>query len=87
MIISNLNYVQDKPTIIPTFLGTVDAVSNFNDVPKEDVKLALSRMMEKGYIYQKEFNVTFTKRVRSVAVNWDKLIEDGLWIPKGKIVW
>lgn len=81
MIVSNMAYVNEKQEIIPTFLGTVDAVSNFNNVPKEQIRAALSQMMEKGYIYQRDYRVTFNRKVKIVAADWELLIKDGLWAP------
>lgn len=79
MIIENLAYVMDKPDIIPTFLGTVTAVSRKYGVNSEEVQRVLSDMIEQGYVVRKERLVGFRKNVRIVAANWDKLIEEGYW--------
>lgn len=56
MIVSNLAHVETKANIIPTFWGTIEAVSKRNNVPDDRVKATLLRMMANGYVFQKIFN-------------------------------
>ncbi len=81
MIISNLAYVADKPNIVPTFMGTVEAVARKNGVPEDGVKAALCQMIDGGLIYQRPQRVAFNKNVKIVVPNWEKLIEEGYWKP------
>ena len=81
MIIEDMNYVSDKSKIIPTFWSTIDAVSQKNNVPYDEVRCALTKMISDGYILQKERHLSLTKSVRIVYANWELLIRDGLWTP------
>lgn len=79
MIVRNLSEVTERPTIIPTFLGTVAAVSRRNEAPETLVHAALSEMLKKGFVYQREQKVNFNRTIKVVAANWDKLEQAGLW--------
>ncbi|MFR7610238.1 MAG: NYN domain-containing protein [Christensenellaceae bacterium] len=57
MIVSNLAHVETKANIIPTFWGTIEAVSKRNNVPDDRVKATLLRMMANGYVFQKDFSI------------------------------
>lgn len=81
MVLSNMNYVADKSEIIPTFMGTVDAVSRYNAVPRGTVHSTLSKMVDLGYIYQKDYRVSFERKIKIIAVNWELVIQEGLWKP------
>lgn len=79
MIIDNMYYVSNKSDIYPTFMGTIEAVSKFNNVPADQIKAALVRMIDQGYIYQKDYHIARGKRIKVLAANWKLLIKDGLW--------
>jgi len=81
MIINNMAYVADKDTIIPTFWGTVDAVSKYNNVPQEAIVATLKKMLDMEYLIRKQRKIPFSKTVTVLTANWEKLIKDGLWIP------
>jgi len=81
MIISNMAYVGNKDTIIPTFWGTVEAVSKYNNVPQEPIVDTLRKMLDLGYIVRKEKKLRFSKTVTILTANWELLIKDGLWRP------
>ena len=81
MIVKNMAYVADKDTIIPTFWGTVDAVSRYNNVPQEAVVSTLKKMLDMEYIVRRERKIPYSKTVTVLTANWEKLIKDGLWIP------
>ncbi len=81
MITENMDYVLDKPRIIPTFNGTVEAVSERNGVPKDTVKSVLSRMVDEGYIVKRDMRIEYNKTIKTIAADWSKLIKDGLWQP------
>lgn len=82
MIIENMAYVAEKPKIIPTFNGTVEAVATRNQVPAEQISATLARMIDEGLIIRKEQRVEFTKYVKVLAADWTLLIKQGLWIPE-----
>lgn len=78
MIVSNLENLAGKPGVIPTFMSTVDAVSSHNNVPRETIQAALSKMIDLGYIYKKDYLVAFRQKVKIIAVNWELAARDGL---------
>lgn len=79
MIVSNLAHVETKANIIPTFWGTIEAVSKRNNVPDDRVKATLLRMMANGYVFQKDFSINSSKQVRIVAADWKKIKAAGLY--------
>jgi len=79
MISRNMQYVEKKPSIIPTFWGTVEAVARKNHVQKEPVTEALKRMLDEGYMTRQERVLEDEKTVMVLAANWDALIKEGLW--------
>ena len=81
MIVDNLAYVFDHENIIPSFKSTVAAVARRNEVPEDEVAIALQEMLEKGLLYRKERRVEFNRNVKVLAANWDALIEAGLCQP------
>lgn len=78
MIASNMDYVQGKMRIIPTFNGTVDAVVTHNNVDRQATRNALSEMLDMGYLYQEECRINF-RTVKVIKANWDKLDKEGIW--------
>lgn len=79
MIVNNLADVANNPRIIPTFNGTVSTVARKNGIDEEFVRISLLEMMDKGYIYQKDYRVEFNRKVKIVAANWELLAKNGLW--------
>ncbi len=81
MIVENLAYVFNHDEIIPSFKATVAAVARRNDVPEDEVTIAVQEMLEKGLLCQKDRRVDFNHTVKVLSANWDALIEAGLWKP------
>lgn len=81
MIVDNLAYVSTRNNIIPSFRGTVEAVARKNDVPEEEVALALREMLDKGLVVRKDRRVEFNRTVKVITANWEALIAEGLWEP------
>ena len=79
MIARNMQYVEKKPNIIPTFWGTVDAVGRKNHVQQEPITEALKQMLDKGYIARQERVLDDGKTVMVLAANWEELTRAGLW--------
>ena len=79
MIVSNLNYVSTRPNIIPSFNGTVDAVSKYNQVPAEFIRQELQAMLDEGLVIRKKHRVDFNRFVKVIAPDWDALRAAGLW--------
>ena len=81
MIVENLAYVSEHDEIIPTFRGTVAAVSRKNGVGDAEVAAALQEMLDQGLVCKKDRRVDFNKKVRVIAPNWEALTAAGLWKP------
>lgn len=81
MIVANMAHVSTKDSIIPTFWGTVEAVSRYNNVPQEPVVDTLKKMLDMGYLIRKERRIKFQKTVMVLTANWELLIRDGYWKP------
>lgn len=79
LIASNMAYAQTIPTIIPSFNGTVDAVVNRNHVDRNEVRAALSEILEQGYLYQRERIMDTGRTIKVMMADWDKLDADGIW--------
>lgn len=79
MIIQNMSYTSRHSEIIPTFMGTVQAVSRRNEVPEHRVKIVLQEMLDSGLVYRKDYRVDFNRKVKVIAADWEKLHEEGLW--------
>lgn len=79
MIVANLAYTSEHPEIIPTFMGTVSAVSRRNEVPDYRVKTVLQEMLDSGLLYRKDYRVDFNRKVKVIAPDWEKLHDAGLW--------
>lgn len=80
MILQNFDYISGK-NINPTFLKTVEAVADHNQIPQDAIRAALQEMLDKGYVYQKEVPIAFNRKIKIVCANWEQLIKDGLWDP------
>lgn len=80
-IIENMAYVSSQPIgkIYPTFLATIDIVSRNKNLPPEEVKIALQKMINSGYISKRKEKIDFNNEIRIIYPNWDLLIKDGLW--------
>lgn len=79
-IIDNLAYVVDNGKIIPTFNGTIDAVSEKHSLQPQAVRRVLLRLIEEGYVYQRNHSFGLGKTVKRLAANWDRLIAEGLFL-------
>lgn len=77
LIASNMNYVEQYPKIVPTFMRTVENVARKNNLPEELVTDMLRRMIQKGYITKKIKKLS-NGDVRILEACWDKMIEDGI---------
>lgn len=78
MIVEDLTYVSTKVDIVPTFKGVASTVSKRYQVPETEISAALVRMLDQGYLYQKEAPVAFNRRLPALYANWELLIRDGL---------
>jgi uncharacterized LabA/DUF88 family protein len=83
MILKNLKYLEDanktkEKQSLPTFWGTVDAVSHRCSLPKTKVTAAMRKMMADGYIYQTEMKIGENPDVKILNVRWEQARKDGL---------
>lgn len=79
MIVQNLAYASDHPEIIPTFMGTVAAVSRRHKIPDYRVTTVLHEMLDAGLVYRSDYRVNFNKTVKVITADWEKLHDAGLW--------
>lgn len=79
MIVQNMAYVSTKQSIIPSFNGTVAAVSRRYDVKEEPIRRVLKTMLDQGLLVQKDFRVEFNRKVKIITPDWDALEKAGLW--------
>lgn len=71
----------NNDTIIPTINSTAATVARNCGMPEDQVKAAILKMLDIGYIYQRFKYVAFNRRVKVIALKWEKLIEEGIWNP------
>ena len=79
MIVQNMAYVSTKQSIIPSFNGTVAAVSRRYSVKEEPIRKVLKTMLDQGLLVQKDFRVEFNRKVKIITPDWDALEKAGLW--------
>jgi uncharacterized LabA/DUF88 family protein len=90
MIIRNLKYVENnndkikgsaKIRSFPTFWGTVEAATRYNNADKDALIKAMRNMIEKGYLYQSQERISLQspKKVKVLNVDWTKVNHDGIW--------
>lgn len=81
-ILKNLDYLENDKKhdtkFHPTFSGTVDAVSRYYRLDPDTVRMALTSLIDNGFVYQKEI-VFRDREMKELNVNWEKLIDAGLW--------
>lgn len=86
-VVLDLDYCSKKETIIPTINSTADAVSRRRNLPDEQVRATIIKMLDEGYLYQRFRYVEFGRKVKVIAPKWEKLIEDGIWDSEnGKVI-
>lgn len=83
-IIDNLAYCVDNSHIIPTFSGTVEAIARKRSLEGPPLRRVLSRMIEEGYIFQRDHYFSFGRKVRVLSADWDRLIAEGLFVAHDK---
>lgn len=79
-IIDNLAYCVDTGKIISTFSGTVEAVAKKHHLEGYPVKQVLTRMIDEGYLYQRDHYYGINKKTRKLAADWERLIAEGLFV-------
>lgn len=85
-VILDLDFCSRKETIIPTINSTAETVARQKNLPEEQVRATIIKMLDEGYLYQKIHYLEFGHKVKVIAPNWEKLIKDGIWNPeKGQV--
>lgn len=78
MIVKNLNYVSNRPEIIPTFRTTVKAVARYNNVSEIKIHMALEEMIKNGLVIQRTWTVEPGKTIKVIDADWGKVSAAGL---------
>ena len=81
-IVLDLDYCSRKDNIIPTINSTAEAVAKKKNLPMEQVRATIIKMLDEGYLYQRIKYVEFNRKVKVICPKWEKLIEDGIWDPE-----
>ena len=78
-ILQNLKQLEDRPKpSYPAFKTTCEYVAKYYNLEEEAVRAAMTEMINKGYIYQKDVLVS-GRQLRVLYVIWKKAIDDGIW--------
>lgn len=85
MIFTNLDNLlkSGKEKTRPTFIKTVEAVSIYNKVPKEEIRQALQWLVDNKYI-KRESEFSQGRKIMKISVDWHAVFRDNLWIPEKK---
>ena len=80
MILDNLYYLQGTNKS-PTFMRTVQAVSEKNEITSELIASALRKLLDDGYVYteKKRRHGTFREEINILVPDWDKISENHIW--------
>lgn len=79
--LDNLEKADKKRKPLPTFIRTVESVSSANKLPRDDVRQAMQWLVDNGYILRRQEH-SFGKKIMTIAVDWHKVVRDGLWTPE-----
>lgn len=79
LIFVSLYRLRTKPRTLVTYWKTVKSVAEYNNVPKERVKLALDNLLRQKYIQESEQVGYNGKIVDVLTVDWDRVQKDGIW--------
>ena len=78
-ILQNLKQLENRPKpSYPAFKSTCEYVAKYYELDESNVRAAMTELIEKGYLYQTEENVS-GRQLRVLNVNWAKAISDGIW--------
>ena len=78
-IAENMDSIEGRADIIPTFNGTLDAVVEQNDADRDRIHGALEHMLNAGYLYQKPRRMNRRRVIKVMAADWDRLAEDEIY--------
>ena len=79
LIFVSLHRLRSKPRTLVTYWKTIKSVAEYNNVPKERVKLALDNLLRQKYIQESERVGYNGKIVDVLVVDWDRVEKEGIW--------
>lgn len=79
LIFVSLYRLRAKPRTLITYWKTIKSVAEYNNVPKERVKLALDNLLRQKYIQESEQVGYNGKIVDVLIVDWDRVQKDRIW--------
>ncbi len=77
MILSAIKRVESKKIGYVTFTSTVSYVANNGGYTSAEVKDALNSMIDVGLIRQQDHSFSRSNKIKTLAVNWDKVSAAG----------
>ena len=73
---------QNHDDAFVTYQSLVSRVSASNRILREQVEVALSEMLDRGWLTKKKYRVAYGKpMINAIVPEWDELIEAGLHNP------
>lgn len=82
MVAAQMAFLNDKTNVTPTFLKTAEQVAAHNNVPRDRIIDAVKKMLDIGYLYQKDQSTAYGHDIRALKANWELMIRDGIWTPE-----
>ena len=82
MILDNLYHLQStNKFILPTFMKTVQAVSDRYNVADELIASALRKLLDEGYVYLEKRRRPggFHEQINVLVPDWNKIEENRIW--------
>lgn len=80
LILSALKKIyEQQPSPRPTYLKTIQALSEENGIPKEEIQKAMDALVEKDYVYQTKRYFRGGNFAKILALNTVLLKNDGIW--------
>lgn len=79
MVAAQMAFLNDKTNVTPTFLKTSEQVAAYNNVPRDRIIDAVKKMIDIGYLYQKDQPTAYGRDVRALKANWELMLKDGIW--------
>lgn len=80
LILSSLRIAMDKGNKQPTFMKTVEYVSEKYYIPINKVKKCVIDLIDQGYIIQTTEKTKQRDTIRVIRPDWKKIKKDGIWI-------
>lgn len=78
-IISSLKRTINNGNNQPTFMKTVDYITNRYNIPQDIVKQSIIELIDKGYIVQTKETTKQRESIRVIRPNWGRIYKDGIF--------